>query len=143
MLFRSGIGSGQGPACSPAAAGEAPPTGEPSEFLLVKECAAQARVSPRTIYELVRHGHVEAIRLGRDIRIYARSWHAYLHALPLDLHPSPELDGDGQRTALQRCAPLRQAPDPDQYAPHTRERRRSCSALPDERDSHNLGPNPR
>jgi transcriptional regulator with XRE-family HTH domain len=96
----SGIEPGKGPACSPAAAGEPSPAGEPSEFLFVKECAAQARVSPRIIYELVRHGHVEAIRLRRDIRIYARSWRAYLHTPPLDLHPSPEPDGDSQRDGL-------------------------------------------
>jgi len=93
----AGTGPGEGLACSPTAAGEPLPADEPPEFLLVKECAAQARVSPRTIYSLVRHGHVEAIRVGRDIRIYARSWHAYLQAPPPDLHPSPEPDGDGQR----------------------------------------------
>jgi excisionase family DNA binding protein len=70
-------GPGEEPAPSPAAAGEPPPAGEPTEFLLVKECAAQARVSLRTIYSLIRHGHVQAIRLRRDIRIYARSWYAY------------------------------------------------------------------
>ena len=93
----AGTGPGEEPALTPATAGEPPPAGEPTEFLLVKECAAQARVSPRTIYSLVRHGHVQAIRLRRDIRICARSWYAYLQTRPLDLRPAPEPDRDGQR----------------------------------------------
>jgi len=93
----AGTGPGETPARGPDAAGEPPPADGPPEFLLVKECAAQARISPRTIYSLVRHGHVEAIRVGRDIRIYARSWHAYLQVPRPDPRPSPEPGEDGRR----------------------------------------------
>ena len=81
----------------PAAAGEPPPADGPPELLLVKECALQARVSRRTIYNLVRAGHVEAIKVGRDIRIHARSWHAYLQTPPHDLCASPQPGADGRR----------------------------------------------
>jgi hypothetical protein len=94
----TGAGTGPGPRpASPPAGREPPLAGEPPEFLLVKECAAQARVLPRTIYELVRHGRVEAIRLRRDIRIYARSWQAYLQTPAPDLRLAPEPDADGHR----------------------------------------------
>ena len=51
---------------SSAAAGGLPPGDGLPEFMLVKECAAQARVSPPTIYGLVKHGHLAAIKVGRD-----------------------------------------------------------------------------
>lgn len=106
-------GPGTAPARSSAVPDEPPPAGGPPEFLLVKECAAQARVSPRTVYSLVRQGHVEAIRVGRDIRIYAHSWHAYLQAPRLDPRPSPWSGGDGQRddpSARDTC-PARPGPE--------------------------------
>jgi hypothetical protein len=46
--------------------------------------------------------------------------------------PRPSQTKAASGTALQRCTPLQQAPGPDLCAPHTRERRRPCSALPDE-----------
>jgi excisionase family DNA binding protein len=93
----TGPGPGEAPARSPVAPGEPPPAEGLPEFLLVKECAAQARVSPRTIYSLVRHGHVEAVRVGHDIRIYARSWHAYLQAPRPGPRPAHKPGEDGQR----------------------------------------------
>ena len=35
----------------------------------VKEYAAQARITPNAVYELVRRGEVPAVRFGRAIRI--------------------------------------------------------------------------
>ena len=35
----------------------------------VKEYAAQARVTPNAVYEMVRRGEVPAVRFGRAIRI--------------------------------------------------------------------------
>jgi excisionase family DNA binding protein len=88
---------GKAPTRSPAAAGELPPGDGLPEFMLVKECAAQARVSLPTIYGLVRSGHVEAIRLGREFRIYTHSWLAYLPAPRPALRPPQEPGGNGQR----------------------------------------------
>jgi excisionase family DNA binding protein len=75
----AGTEPGQAPARVPAAAGELAPGDGLPEFMLVRECAAQLRVSPPVIYGLVRSGHVEAVRLGREFRIYTRSWLAFLH----------------------------------------------------------------
>ena len=90
----AGTDPGQAPARTPAAAGELPPGDGLPEFMLVKECAAQLRVSPPVIYGLVRSGHVEAVRLGRDFRIYTRSWLAYLQAPQPGLRPQREPEGD-------------------------------------------------
>jgi excisionase family DNA binding protein len=109
-------GAGARPSEVPARrlAGKPPPVDEPPELLLVKECAAQARVSPRTIYNLVRHGDLEAIKVGRDIRIRARSWHAYLHAPSQDLCPSPQPDRGGPRNGppVARTPPAGPRPGP-------------------------------
>ncbi len=91
----AGTEPGQAPARSPAAAGDLPPGDGLPEFMLVKECAAQLRVSPPVvIYGLVKSGHVEAVRLGRDFRIYTRSWLAYLQAARPGLRPQREPEGD-------------------------------------------------
>jgi len=89
--------AGTVPARSPAAAGELHPGDGLPEFMLVKECAAQLRVSPPVIYGLVRSGHIEAVRLGREFRIYTCSWLAYLQAPRPGLRPQREPEGDGQR----------------------------------------------
>jgi len=67
------------------------------EFMLVRECAAQIRVSPPAIYGLIKQGHVEAVRVGREFRIHTRSWLAYLQTPPPDLPPQRESERDGQR----------------------------------------------
>ena len=90
----AGTEPGQAPARIPAATGELPPGDGLPEFMLVKECAAQLRVSPPIIYGLVRSGHVEAVRVGRDFRIYTRSWLAYLQAARPGLRPQREPEGD-------------------------------------------------
>lgn len=90
----AGTEPGQAPARIPAATGELPPGGGLPEFMLVKECAAQLRVSPPIIYGLVRSGHVEAVRVGRDFRIYTHSWLAYLQAPQPGLRPQREPEGD-------------------------------------------------
>lgn len=111
---RAGAGHSEKPSCSPSATGEPSPADGLPEFLLVKECAAQARVSPRTIHSLVRDGHIEATRVGRDIRIYARSWHAYLQTPAQDLRSAPEPDPDGQRDSppAVRTSPAGSRPGP-------------------------------
>jgi excisionase family DNA binding protein len=94
----AGTEPGQAPARSPAS-GELPPGDGLPEFMLVRECAAQIRVSPPAIHGLIKQGHIEAIRVGRDFRICTRSWLAYLHAPrpgPRS-RPQPEGEGDGQR----------------------------------------------
>ena len=116
------------PPAVPAAAGELPPGDGLPEFMLVKECAAQLRVSPPVIYGLVRSGHVEAVRLGREFRIYTRSWLAYLQAPRPGLRPQREPEGDGSGTTLHRRAALPQSHSP--RAGQARERRRSYSVLP-------------
>ena len=90
----AGAEPGQAPARIPAAAGELPPGDGLPEFMLVKECAVQLRVSPPVIYGLVRSGHVEAVRLGRELRIYTSSWLAYLQAARPGLRPQREPEGD-------------------------------------------------
>ena len=90
----AGTEPGQALARIPAATGELPPGDGLPEFMLVKECATQLRVSPPVIYGLVRSGHVEAVRLGREFRIYTRSWLAYLQAARPSLRPQREPEGD-------------------------------------------------
>jgi excisionase family DNA binding protein len=118
----------------PPATGELSPGDGLPEFMLVKECATQLRVSPPVIYGLVRSGHVEAVRLGRELRIYTRFWLAYLQAARPGLRPQrePERDHPHRRAAL-----------PQSHSPHAgqaRERRRSYSVLPDERAAWRPGP---
>ena len=88
------------------------------EFLLVKECAAQARVSLPTIYRLVRQGHVESIKVGREIRIYTDSWLAYLQVPRPDLRPPQEPEGSGQRDHPPQTdgPPAGPAPEPARRA---------------------------
>jgi excisionase family DNA binding protein len=52
------------------------PTAGP--FLKVREMAALARVSPMTIYRLIRAGELEAIRVGRSFRIPESAARSYL-----------------------------------------------------------------
>jgi excisionase family DNA binding protein len=109
----AGTEPGKAPARSPAAAGEPPPGDGLPQFMLVRECAAQIRVSPPTIYGLIKHGHVEAIRLGREFRIYTYSWLAYLHAPRPDLRPPYEPEGDGRRDHPPETDPPPAEPEPE------------------------------
>lgn len=95
----AGTEPGQAPARSPADPGELPPADGLPEFMLVRECAAQIRVSPPAIHGLIKQGQIEAVRVGRDFRICTRSWLAYLHAPRPGPRPQPqpEGEGDGQR----------------------------------------------
>lgn len=62
-----------------AGAVHAAPSASPAEeeFVFVKEVAAQLRVSVMTVYRMVHDGDLEAIRVGRSIRITATSFAAY------------------------------------------------------------------
>jgi excisionase family DNA binding protein len=62
-----------GQASEPATSGQAP------LFLTVAEVATQARLSKMTIYRLIDKGTIRSKRIGRNFRIYADSWHAYLN----------------------------------------------------------------
>ena len=86
--------------------GELPPADGLPEFMLVRECAAQIRVSPPAIHGLIKQGHIEAVRVGRDFRICTRSWLAYLHAPQPGPRPQPEPEGDGQRDHPPQTAGL-------------------------------------
>jgi excisionase family DNA binding protein len=107
----AGTEPGKAPARSPAS-GELPPGDGLPEFMLVRECAAQIRVSSPAIHDLIKQGHIEAVRVGRDFRIYTRSWLAYLHAPRPGPRPQPE--GDGQRDHPPQTAgpPAQPQPEP-------------------------------
>ena len=52
---------------------------ENERFRTVSEVAATMRVSPMTVYRLVRSGELSAVRVGRSVRIPARAVEDYLH----------------------------------------------------------------
>jgi len=109
----AGTEPGKAPARSPAS-GELPPGDGLPEFMLVRECAAQIRVSPLAIHGLIKQGRIEAVRVGRDFRIYTRSWLAYLHAPRPGPRPQPEPEGDGHRDHPPQTAgpPAQPQPEP-------------------------------
>lgn len=47
-------------------------------FLTVAEVAALMRVSKMTVYRLVHHGELPAVRVGRSFRVPERAVHDYL-----------------------------------------------------------------
>lgn len=51
---------------------------ETPRFLTVHEVAAIMRVSPMTIYRLVRSGEIKSVAIGRSIRIDERALAKYL-----------------------------------------------------------------
>ena len=57
-----------------------PPTPELSDvsFLTVAEVAAVMRVSKMTVYRLVHHGELPAVRVGRSFRVPEQAVHDYL-----------------------------------------------------------------
>jgi excisionase family DNA binding protein len=123
-----GTEPGQTPARIPAATGELPPGNGLPEFMLVKECAAQLRVSPLVIYGLVRSGHVEAVRLGREFRIHTRSWLAYLQAARPGLRPRREPEGD-ERDHPPQTSGHPAEPQPARDRPGSAAGRISCSQM--------------
>lgn len=46
--------------------------------LTVRETAEALRVGKNTVYELIRHGDIPAVRIGRAIRIPEKGLHAWL-----------------------------------------------------------------
>lgn len=47
-------------------------------FLTVAEVAALMRVSKMTVYRLVHHGELPAVRVGRSFRVPEQAVHDYL-----------------------------------------------------------------
>ena len=47
-------------------------------FLTVAEVAALMRVSKMTVYRLVHHGELPAVRVGRSFRVPEKAVHDYL-----------------------------------------------------------------
>ena len=47
-------------------------------FLTVAEVAAAMRVSKMTVYRLVHHGELPAVRVGRSFRVPEKAVHDYL-----------------------------------------------------------------
>ena len=47
-------------------------------FLTVAEVASLMRVSKMTVYRLVHHGDLPAVRVGRSFRVPERAVHEYL-----------------------------------------------------------------
>ncbi|MDE9365004.1 helix-turn-helix domain-containing protein [Luteipulveratus sp. YIM 133132] len=52
-------------------------TGE-VQFMTVAEVAALMRVSKMTVYRLVHHGDLPAVRVGRSFRVPEKAVHDYL-----------------------------------------------------------------
>ncbi|TCK22361.1 helix-turn-helix domain-containing protein [Pseudonocardia endophytica] len=52
---------------------------ENERFRTVSEVADTMRVSPMTVYRLVKSGELAAVRVGRSVRIPARAVEDYLH----------------------------------------------------------------
>jgi excisionase family DNA binding protein len=49
-----------------------------ARFVTVNEVAQQMRVSKMTVYRLIRHGDLAAVRVGRGYRIREEDVHRYL-----------------------------------------------------------------
>ncbi|MDQ4004983.1 MAG: helix-turn-helix domain-containing protein, partial [Actinomycetota bacterium] len=49
-----------------------------ARFVTVNEVAQQMRVSKMTIYRLIRHGDLPAVRIGRGYRVREEDVHRYL-----------------------------------------------------------------
>lgn len=48
-------------------------------FMTVAEVAAMMRVSKMTVYRLVHHGELPAVRVGRSFRVPEKAVHDYLN----------------------------------------------------------------
>ena len=53
-------------------------------FLTVAEVAAIMRVSKMTVYRLVHHGEMPAVRVGRSFRVPEQAVHDYLRHSYID-----------------------------------------------------------
>jgi excisionase family DNA binding protein len=51
-----------------------------AQFVTVNEVAQLMRVSKMTVYRLIRHGDLPAVRVGRGYRIREEDVHRYLDA---------------------------------------------------------------
>jgi excisionase family DNA binding protein len=51
-------------------------------YLTITQIAADLRVSRMTAYRLVHNGELEAIRVGRSIRVPREAYEAYLRGAP-------------------------------------------------------------
>lgn len=68
----------------------------PSQYMTVAEVAEVLRLSPMTIYRMVKSGQLEAIRTGvngRTIRILATSVDTHQHAPNQGARPVPTISG--------------------------------------------------
>lgn len=54
--------------------------GIPERLLTVKEVAAMMRVSPMTVYRLVKAGEIPSYRIERQVRLSEDDVHEYLEA---------------------------------------------------------------
>ncbi len=59
-----------------ATLGDGDPTGV--HFLTVAEVAAMMRVSKMSVYRLIHHGDIEAVRFGRSFRVAEQAVQAYV-----------------------------------------------------------------
>lgn len=48
------------------------------KVVTVREVAHAMRVSPMTVYRMIKSGELEAVRVGRNFRIHEKSFEAYL-----------------------------------------------------------------
>jgi excisionase family DNA binding protein len=55
-----------------------------TQFLTVAEVAALMRVSKMTVYRLVHHGELPAVRVGRSFRVHAKAVHDMLESSYFD-----------------------------------------------------------
>lgn len=60
--------------------GHSPGEGDPPavHFLTVAEVAAMMRVSKMSVYRLIHHGDLEAVRFGRSFRVSEQAVQAYV-----------------------------------------------------------------
>ncbi len=61
----------------------APPSAEP-DYYTARQAARRLHRTPRTVYELIRGGHLEAIPVRSRLRIRRETLDAYMAALPKD-----------------------------------------------------------
>ena len=51
------------------------------EFLTVKEVSALLKVTPRTVYNLIKSGQLTRVKVNRSCRIPVKSYEEYCHQL--------------------------------------------------------------
>lgn len=94
-------GAAPGPASAPASGGTRP--GGP-EFLRVARVAQILDIRPKRVYQLIRSGELEAMRLGpRQVRVSSRTLQAYIGKLLAR-------EADRMEKGLGAVAPRRRGP---------------------------------